>query len=542
MMRKLIIGMVVVLLGCNNASKPTFTHALYDTIPIDEKYSDEYKFPSFPEGSNINDDWNVWADDGRGGINVTLPSFEFGEIINLPDRRLEPNSAIWYAKTADLEKGVLYIDSDDGAQLWVNDQRIQAIDDGTIFPVDEAKDAELMVRVLNNAMHGGLEEVINITQKDWDTHLLARNEVSDIIFKAKKGARTKLGNPILLTDPIWQRDQKGQFFLSFASDQAGRAEVTISQNDETKIIDWDNSSPYFKIPMPQMNGKVTYQIKLGKAISPEYSFNYTEASDQFSFAFWGDSQSGWDTFSPLVRLMKEYQPEFTFGAGDLVGNGSNLEEYYHLMQSLSQLDVVHYPVPGNHDYDGYYENLYPKNYMDLLKLEEQQQYYAWNHGNVAFIAIDPNMFFPVSVPDTSRQHQWFMDQLRSEEWQNAEWRFITLHQPPFSQGWPGYSGDKSIEDLLIPLLEEHNIDGILTGHSHDYERLLRNYGNQQVAFVISGGGGGGLEPEGLTPEPKMDVVVKEHHFVLIEINGPKATFKAINLENEIIDEFSLQHK
>ncbi len=501
---------------------------------------------SVTQGTSLNKGWLIWDGDSRKGVNVSLPDFGKTERLDLPDRRLLPNTAIWYKRKADLMEGVLMLDSDDGAQLWIDRSRVPAIHDGTVYPVGAAEDAEIVVRVINNAMRGGLEEVINITRQDWDAYSKAKKGVSDRRLKAKKEIRanriTGEEDLILLHDPIWLRSQKGQYFLIFSTEEAGRAEVRMQGDGHESTLSWESESPHFKIPMPEPQGELKYSIRLGEAWSKEYRFSYAEENEAFSFAFWGDSQSGWDTFRELVDLMDAYGPDFTVGAGDLVGNGSDEEEYYRFMQILSRSEVIHYPVPGNHDYDGYYEDLQPRNYVKMLQLPEQQQYVAWTHGNAAFIALDPNMFFPVSVPDTSQQYQWFMEQLETDDWKDAEWRFITLHQPPFSQGWPGYSGDKYIEDLLIPLLEKHKIDGVLTGHTHDYERLIRNYGAQQVAFVISGGGGGGLEPEGLTPEPEMDIVIKEHHFVHIQIQKNKATFSAINLENEIIDEFTLKHE
>ena len=81
---------------------------------------------------------------------------------------------------------------------------------------------------------------------------------------------------------------------------------------------------------------------------------------------------------------------------------------------------------------------------------------------------------------------------------------------------------------------------MICGHSHNYERLIKNYNGKEVAFVVTGGAGGGLEPIENSEWPVMDLVVNAHHFGLFDLKEKELVFEAYNLENELIDSFTLK--
>ncbi len=97
------------------------------------------------------------------------PLSEFSwEQVTLPHRVSEPNSPLWYYRTlSPVDRPTyLHVNADDGAQVFVNQHQIEAIR-GYYYelPVTE-KTITLQVRVLNNAMEGGL---INVTLLDKDS-------------------------------------------------------------------------------------------------------------------------------------------------------------------------------------------------------------------------------------------------------------------------------------------------------------------------------------------------------------------------------------
>ncbi|MCO6358044.1 hypothetical protein GBO34_18725 [Roseivirga pacifica] len=535
------------------------TQAVNEILPLVEQ-----------EGTAINTRWKVVLNDRRGGLDISIPSFRRAEFVNLPHRIQLPDHAIWYQAEVELEQGVLRVNADDGAQLWLNEERIVP-EVGGYHAVAKDGKYTLTIRVLNNAMAGGLRAVRSLNDQEWQakTALSERRKLlrgllskkalllnlseyeKGLIEKAKHdpaianllaAAKQLTVKPILLAEPVFQKSVNGQLYLRWVSSSNANTKLVYgaSANELTYEINVEGIDGVF---LTAVNDSIKfYRIVQDEMISPVYIFPQNERSQNQQFMVWADSQSGWKVFDRIMRMSNQYLPHFSIGAGDLVGQGDDELEYLRLLRSMHRGGYIHYPVPGNHDYDGYYEDLRPNNYSKYLGLPNQQNYFAWKEGDLAFIALDLNETFPVGLPNNSGQYRWFMEQIQSEAWTSAKWRFLISHHPPYSQGWPGYHGEISLREVLEPLYEEAKIDMVIAGHTHDYERLIKNYGAQQIAFVVVGGAGGGLEPIENAVYPKMDTVMSIHHFGLINVIGDTLNFRAIDTEHKIIDKFSLTHE
>lgn len=537
-----LLGLMVLFSSCiqNYSTEPTFEKSLY-AVSSPEAFESVKPL----EGVFINNDWELFEPENETGLNVSVPEFKNTKSIDLPHRVAKPNSPYWYRKTIKVEPGVLMLNADDGAQLWVNGERQPNLE-AEIFPINESGEVELTIRVLNNAMSGGLRWAKWVSQSDWNAYqekLQGRyaHWLTSTKIKIVDTANVPLIEPVLLTDPVWLREADGSFYVKWVSEKGGSARLVWGEQTHhlRHEIEVESEDGNFVVLLPRTSGTIYYQVLQDGSASPEYSMKLEPNNKKQKFAIWGDSQGGWEVFKEIIGLMNMHKPAYSVGAGDLVGYGSEVSGYLNLMQSLSGAEFYHYPVVGNHDYDGYYEDYIPRNYHEYSNIPDRPTYFSWREGGAAFIAIDPNAFFPVSIPVGSEQYNWLMEQFKADFWTSADWRFVVLHQPPFSQGWPGYHGEQSILELLEPYYKSGDIDVMINGHSHDYERLIKDYNGKEVAFVVSGGAGGGLEPMGNSDWPVMDLVVNAHHFGLFTLKEKELVFEAYNLENELIDTFTL---
>ncbi len=94
--------------------------------------------------------------------------------------------------------------------------------------------------------------------------------------------------------------------------------------------------------------------------------------------------------------------------------------------------------------------------------------------------------------------------------------------------------EKEMRATLVPLLERYNVDVFLSGHKHNYERLLVN----GITYLVSGGGGGRLTALG-APDPNSQRALLAHHFLLIEVDGDRLTGAAIDYGGNVIDSWEL---
>ncbi len=103
----------------------------------------------------------VPGDDTETLHRFQIPDFKNAQLKNLPHRLTMPNSVFWYQKKIKVgsSKAILKLNADDGAQVWINHQRIKPNKDGN-FPFKTISDStEIIIRVLNNAVAGGLRNV-----------------------------------------------------------------------------------------------------------------------------------------------------------------------------------------------------------------------------------------------------------------------------------------------------------------------------------------------------------------------------------------------
>ena len=100
-------------------------------------------------------------------LSFVIPDFSKAEKVDLPHRLTLPNSVFWYHKKVKTKSNaILKLNADDGAQVWVNHDRIKQSKDGN-FPFQNTSDsAEIIIRVMNNAVAGGLRRVEILDGKD----------------------------------------------------------------------------------------------------------------------------------------------------------------------------------------------------------------------------------------------------------------------------------------------------------------------------------------------------------------------------------------
>jgi hypothetical protein len=378
--------------------------------------------------------------------------------VALPHRVFEPNTPLWYARDINLPAdGWLEVNADDGAQVFVGATRLAQQRRWFRLPPRLSGLRPVIVRVLNNAMAGGLRQV---TPHDASA----------------------------APPPV---------------DAGPRLSHTIAHPE----------SPAFRARMPK----------------PDAPCRFTA---------WADSQGGWSTFDTLTTRMTAHRMDLSVGIGDLVNDGSDPAAWRGFAGPIGRL-AAHgavVPIVGNHDYDGYANDLTPRLYLDAFAPPEGRTWTAWSCGPARFVAVDLNAAFPVGIPPGSPQQVWLEREVRSPAWTEAAWRILVVHQPPWSRSWPGYEGDTSIRAIVEPLVSERGLDVVLAGHSHAYERFTRAIGGRDLRVFITGGAGGSLEPaESERASTDAWRIVVRHHFLRAEATASALVVEAVGAKGDVFD-------
>jgi len=220
--------------------------------------------------------------------------------------------------------------------------------------------------------------------------------------------------------------------------------------------------------------------------------------DNYSFLVLGDAGTGsYQQREVSLALQNKYgvHHDGLILLGDNAYGSGTQEEYQYrffdgFYDEIIQNTVI-WPAPGNHDYYGASIPMTTTApYFSIFDLPSQgesggvpsstEQYYAYDIGNVHFLSLDS---YAVDRGDTSDMANWIRADLAANQ---LPWIIAYWHHPPYSKGShdsDNYSGWEpelpQMRENILPILEQYNVDLVLSGHSHSYERsrlISKHYG------------------------------------------------------------------
>ncbi len=205
-----------------------------------------------------------------------------------------------------------------------------------------------------------------------------------------------------------------------------------------------------------------------------------------------------------ASLIASLNPDAVLALGDNQYPNGSLQLYETSFdKSWGAFKSKLYPVPGNHEYltpdaAGYYD------YFGDRAGERGKGYYSFSLGTWRIIALNSE----IDVSNNSLQLTWLAQELKDHP---AACTLAFWHQPRFSTG--GHK-DNSAYDALWRLLYANNVDIVLNGHSHGYERFAPQNPDAQfdsthgIVEFVSGMGGRDIQG---TQAPTPNLATRQNH-------------------------------
>ncbi len=269
--------------------------------------------------------------------------------------------------------------------------------------------------------------------------------------------------------------------------------------------------------------------------------------------------------------MQAENPDFVLIPGDCcMANGADprpWDEFFNIFAPLyDQPNTRLYAIPGNHDMDGDFRAALQQ-WVERWDLPGHELYYSFIRGPVYVAGLfvtnaalfrsptqRPPLHWPVPViSDDRNQIEWLREDLDQVP-TSINWKIIFHHEPgtrysSLSHPFDG-PGSAGISGYVEPMAFDADVDLIIRGHQHFYERTFpinihsgRRDDTRGVAMITTGGGSTAFRPE--FPEdarPKwFDAIIATGriHYCRVTIEGNQLTWEAIDRAGEVFDRFQI---
>jgi len=280
-----------------------------------------------------------------------------------------------------------------------------------------------------------------------------------------------------------------------------------------------------------------YQVQDKGPLDDVHTFRTApDAEATIRFAALGDSGDASDGQYQMATIIAKSLPQLVLHLGDVVyktGAERQYDSRFYLPYKGLLSSIPFYPSLGNHDVrtdDG-------QPYLNAFDLptnnpQQTERYYSFDYGPVHFVALDSELYAGDHSLSTQAQKDWLKKDL---DQRRRPWTIVFLHRPPFSSSLgPHPGGDARIRQDLVPIFERANVDLVLTGHQHNYERLKPING---VSYIVSGGGGADLYP--IEPGKRSAYAVSRLNVLKLKASPHELEVDAIGEDGAVFDSVRL---
>jgi predicted phosphodiesterase len=249
------------------------------------------------------------------------------------------------------------------------------------------------------------------------------------------------------------------------------------------------------------------------------------------FAVIGDAGRGDQNQVAVARQMEAWRAKFPFDfvlmLGDNIYGPHTPDDYVRKFQepyrSLLDAGVSFYAAIGNHDDPGslHYApfNMNGNRYYTFRRAERKLS--ALTGAGVRFFALDSRSF-------DRDQVEWLARELKDS---TRTWKIAFFHHPLYTSG-RYRAGARALRLGLEPTLVSGDVDVVLAGHEHFYERIRPQHG---IVYFVSGAAGS-LRPGDIRQSNLTDAGFDEDFsFMLFEVTGQQLYFQSITKSGRTVD-------
>ena len=110
------------------------------------------------------------------------------------------------------------------------------------------------------------------------------------------------------------------------------------------------------------------------------------------------------------------------------------------------------------------------------------KYYSFDYANIHFIGLDS---MTSERTTNSAMARWLVTDLENN---TQDWTIVYFHHPPYTKGSHNSDAETDLIEVrqnLLPILESHDVDLVLSGHSHVHERSYLLHGHYGLSTTLT---------------------------------------------------------
>jgi hypothetical protein len=280
----------------------------------------------------------------------------------------------------------------------------------------------------------------------------------------------------------WNSDAAGDTEIQY-----GTSPTALTQTATATMIDQPSPLDHtFTARLTGLTPGTTYYYKVaGYPSGDPFSFETLSADPcaPHRFILIGDNRQDFGdganpTWGSILDETLAFDPDYYVNTGDMVLDGNTPEQWDSFMD-MSEPGWAVIPsilTLGNHDDDDV--NGDGALYNQLYELPRYpggtEDYYSIDIGPIHFVSLNSQYNDPGS-PEMAAQVAFLDADLAAT---TQPWKVVFFHKAVYTRGnhRTGEENNGSINAQFVPIFDEHNVDFVFNGHSHNYERYAPSRG------------------------------------------------------------------
>lgn len=228
----------------------------------------------------------------------------------------------------------------------------------------------------------------------------------------------------------------------------------------------------------------------------------------------------------VANMIIAASPDIVLSTGD-TSDAGNFATSMAIYQSFVTRGLF-WPCPGNHDQTttlGVPD--YCQTFFDYYTYLANQYYYVLSLGPLDVFCLNSHGLNPDGYLSSSRMGDWLAAMTAAS---TAQWKIALLHYPPFSSG----DVHGSTPSMQWPQFED--MDAVISGHDHIYERILVG----DTYYFVNGMGGsnhyGFVTPPVTGSQFRYNTL---HGAMRLEVTQSRMNLRFVDTNSNIVDELEL---